>query len=68
MLEQSFCPIIQKSHRTKQFDTRYHFVQEYVEDDVVKIVFIKSVDNQAYPYTKNVGVEISKRNAEVYQE
>ena len=56
------------SHRTKHVDTRYYFVREYVEDNVVKIVFVKSADNQADPYTKNVGVEDFKKNAKVYQE
>ena len=56
------------SHRKKHIDTHYHFVSKYVEDNVVKLIFVKSADNQADPYTKNVGVESFKRNAEVYQE
>ena len=56
------------SHRTKHIDTRYHFVRKYIEDNVVKIVFVKSADNQADPYTKNVGVESFNINTEVYQE
>ena len=56
------------SHRTKNIDTRYHFVREYVEDNVLKIVFVKLAENKADPYTKNVGEESFKRNANVYQE
>ena len=56
------------SHRTKHIDTCYHFVREYVEDNVLKIVFVKSADNQADPFTKNVGEEGFKKNADVYQE
>ena len=56
------------SHMTKHIDAHYPCVREYVEDNVVKIIFVKSADNQADPYTKNVRVENFKRNAEVYQE
>ena len=56
------------SHRTKHIDTRYHFVREYVEDNVLKIVFVKSAENQADPFTKNVGEESFAKNADVYQE
>ena len=56
------------SHRTKHIDTRYHFVCKYVEDNVLKIMFVKSAENQADPYTKNMGEEIYKKNADVYQE
>ena len=56
------------SHRTKHIDTRYHFVREYVEDKVLKIVFVKSAENQADPYTKNVGGKSFMKNADVYQE
>ena len=33
--------------RTKHVDTRYHLVQEYIEDGILKIVYIKSKDNTA---------------------
>ena len=56
------------SHRTKHIDTRYHFVCKYVEDNMLKIMFVKSAENHANPYTKNVGEESFKKNAEVYQE
>ena len=35
------------SERTKHVDTRYHFVHEYIEDGIMKIVFVKSKDNDA---------------------
>ena len=38
--------------RTKHIDIRYHFVREYVEDDIVKISFVKSADNIADVFTK----------------
>ena len=35
-------------------DIRYHFVREHVVDDLIKIVFVKSCDNDADLFTKNV--------------
>jgi hypothetical protein len=35
-------------NRTKHIDTRYHFVREYVEDGVVKVIFVRSENNDAY--------------------
>ena len=56
------------SHRKKHIDTHYHFVCKYIEDNVMKIVFVKSAENQANPYTKNLGEESLKRNTNVYLE
>ena len=39
--------------RTKHIQTRYHFVQEYVEEGILKIVYVASEDNQADIMTKN---------------
>ena len=55
------------SHRTKHINTRYHFVCEYVKANLLKIVFVKSAEYQANPYTKNVGEESFMKNADVYQ-
>jgi len=40
--------------RTKHVDTRYHFVREYVEDGIIKVVFVRSEDNHADIFTKNL--------------
>jgi hypothetical protein len=47
--------------RTRHIDTRYHFVRELIEDKVVEIVFVKTKDNTADGFTKNV-------TGETYQE
>ena len=44
-----------ESRRTKHIDMKYHFVRDYVENGVVEIVFVRSIDNKADPFTKNVG-------------
>jgi hypothetical protein len=46
------------SQRTKHIDVRAHFVREFVQDGVVKIVFIKSEDNDADIFTKNAAEEL----------
>ena len=43
---------------TKHVDTRYHFVWEYIEKGIVKIVFVLSEDNKADLMTKNLGNEL----------
>ena len=42
------------SQRTKHVDIRYHFVREFVEDGIIKIRFVKSANNTADIFTKNV--------------
>jgi hypothetical protein len=39
---------------TWHMDTRYHFVQEFVEDTFIKIEFVHSVENGSDLFTKNV--------------
>jgi hypothetical protein len=33
--------------RTRHIDTRYHFIREHVEDGFIKIIFVKTNDNDA---------------------
>jgi len=44
----------QESRRTKYLDTKVHFIRQYVEDGVIKLNFIKSEENLADTFTKNV--------------
>jgi hypothetical protein len=39
---------------TWHVNTRYHFVREHIDDDFIKVVFVKSVENDADLFTKNV--------------
>ena len=45
------------STRTKHIDTRYHFVRNYIEDGILKIKFVRSNDNTADIFTKNLAAE-----------
>ena len=51
---------------TKHIDTRYHYVREFIEDGIVKIIFVRSEDNQAYPFTKNVSEVSYIKNSDIY--
>jgi hypothetical protein len=51
------------SQRTKHIDTRQHFVREYIEDDIIKVVFIKSEENQADIFTKNPTEETFQKHS-----
>jgi hypothetical protein len=48
--------------RTRHVDIRYHFVYEHVVDDFIKIVFVKSCDNDANLFTKNVSKHTSTKH------
>ena len=52
------------SQRTKHIDTKYRFVGEYVEQGIVKIVFVKSENNIADIMTKNTSELTFKKHKE----
>jgi hypothetical protein len=52
--------------RTKHVDIRYHFVREFVEEGFLKIIFVKSTENLADGFTKNVNHETYSRHIESY--
>lgn len=54
------------SQRTKHVDTRYHFVREYVEDGILKVVYVMSEKNDADPFTKNVNEKSYWKNVQKY--
>ena len=39
--------------RTRHIDIRYHYVREYEEEGIVKVLFVKSKDNVEDIFTKN---------------
>ena len=50
--------------RTKHIDIRAHFIREYIEDDILKLVFIRSEDNDADIFTKNLSEDIFNKHAD----
>ena len=47
----------------KHMDIRYKYVDEYVEDEVVKIVFVKSADNDNNILIKNLSTELYEKHS-----
>ena len=52
------------SQRTKHVDCRLKFVQEFVFDGFIKIIFVRTGDNDADLFTKNLGGDLFKHHAE----
>ena len=50
------------SQRTKHISIRQHFIRQYVEDGIIKIVFVKSKLNDADIFTKNLSKELFQRH------
>jgi hypothetical protein len=40
--------------RTRHIDTRYHYVRENLEEGIINIEFVKSIENDSDIFTKNV--------------
>ena len=52
--------------RTRHVDTRYHFIRENIEDGIIKMEFVKSIDNDSDIFTKNVNREIYEKHAKKF--
>ena len=50
------------SQRTKHVDVRYRFVQEFVMDGFLKIIFVRTGDNDADIFTKNLGGDLHEKH------
>ena len=50
-------------NHTKHVDIRYKYVNEYVEDGTVKIIFVKSADNNSDILTKNLSAELHNKHS-----
>jgi hypothetical protein len=50
------------SPRTKHIDIRAHYVRELIDNGIIKIIFIKSEDNDADIFTKNVSEELFNKH------
>ena len=48
---------------TKRVDIRNKYVNEYVEDGVVKITFVTSADNGGNILTKNLSAELHEKHS-----
>ena len=54
---------ITTSNRTKHVDIRTKYVNEYCEDGKLKIIFVKSADNDSDIMTKNLGGDLHSKHS-----
>ena len=54
---------ITTTYSTKHVDIWDKYVNEYVEDGVVKIIFVKSVENDSNILTKHLSAELHKMHS-----
>ena len=52
------------SQRTKHIDVKYRFVQEFVMDGFLRIIFVRTADNHADIFTKNVSGDLHDKHCE----
>lgn len=52
--------------RTKHIDVRHHFVKELMQDGTIILEFVRSCDNDADIYTKNVGGDLYDKHSNKY--
>ena len=45
------------SQRTKHIDVKHHFVREFIDKGLIKIVFVKSEENDTDIWTKKIKQE-----------
>ena len=50
------------SQRTKHIDIKAYFIREYVDQGIVKIIFVKSEDNFSDMWTKNTDQQTFRRH------
>jgi hypothetical protein len=53
---------VSASSRTKHLDTSYHFVREFVEEGLVKIIFVRSEDKVSDLFTNNTPSNIHEKH------
>ena len=47
---------------TKHVDTRYRFINEFVEDGFIEIIFVRTKENMSDIFTNNRSGEIGNRH------
>ena len=50
---------------TKHVDIRYKYVNEFVEAGIVKVIFVKSAENDSDILTKNLSTELHEKHVRI---
>jgi hypothetical protein len=54
--------------RMKHMDIRYHFVWDYIEDGAIKIIFVKSEENDSNIFIKDLGKELFNKHSKKFSQ
>ena len=54
---------VDNTARTKHIDVRTKFVKEFCEDGIIKIIFVRSEDNDSDILTKNLQSELFRKHS-----
>ena len=52
--------------RTRHVNIRYHFVRQLIEDGTVKVEFVRSKENKADAWTKNLDANLFHKHVDSY--
>ena len=55
---------ISVSQRTKHVDVRYRFVKQFTKEGFIKVIFVKTDENDADLFTKNLSGEKFRKHAD----
>lgn len=62
------CNNFSTGQRTKHIDICAHFVRGYIEEEILKVVFVGTEDNDADIFTKNVVQELYEKHSKKFME
>ena len=48
----------QESRLSKHLDTKVHFIRDYVEDGILKVIYVQGDKNYADPMTKALSLSV----------
>ena len=52
--------------RTRHVDARYHFIREMIVDNLIKVIFVRTDDNDADIFTKNTTQQVYDNHVKKY--
>ena len=52
----------QESKLSKHLDTKVHFIRNYTDEGIIKIIYVKGEENYADGFTKSVSKSVMEKN------
>ena len=56
------------SSRTKNIDLKTHFMREYIDEGIIKVVFVRSEENESDIWTKNTNEAVFTKHTDKFME